>query len=345
MQPTERVFRVLNHEIPDCCPVLVRAMSQKTQNDYANNYEIAEEDEAFFWRDLSPLISLKIDAYDFNFPLKKPNIDVGKDKSIDQFGRISMHGAYTDGYIKSREVLENYPPFEAQDANDPIYFGQMVRGVGERIAIFALVRGLFELTWEGMGLAVFGRAQRKDPGFIDAVIDRIDELNIENVKAGLDNGLQFFSVADDMGYKNGLVTNKKFYDEYIFPRYRRMVDLIHKKGGKIYLHSEGNIAELMPSIIETGFDGVQGLTPMDGIDIAEIKAKYGDKIALLGGLLHSPMLDWYSSAEVVQEVKRVFHAAGYNGGLMMGPSAGIDNQCKIDNVLTMVKTIHAMRYE
>ena len=138
MRPAERVFRVLNHEIPDYCPVLVRAMSQKVQNDYANQYEIAEEDEAFFWRDLTPLISMKIDAYDFNFPLKKPAIDVGTDKSIDFFGRISMHGAYTDGYIKSRQILSEFPPIEMQDPKDPEYFGQMVQGVGDRIAIFAL---------------------------------------------------------------------------------------------------------------------------------------------------------------------------------------------------------------
>ena len=195
-----------------------------------------------------------------------------------------------------------------------------------------------------MGLAVFGKAQRKDPGFITAMIDRIDRLNLVNLKAALDQDIQFFSVADDMGFKNGLVTNKKFYDEHIFPRYRSMINRIHNKGGKIYLHSEGNIAELMPSIIEAGFDGVQGLTPMDGIDIAEMKINYGDKIALLGGLLHSPMLDWYTPSEVEQEVIRVFNAAGRHGGLMMGPSAGIDHNCKIENLLTMVKTIHAMKY-
>jgi uroporphyrinogen decarboxylase len=167
---------------------------------------------------------------------------------------------------------------------------------------------------------------------------------METLKKCLDEGLMLFSFADDMGFKQGTITNSKFYEEYIFPRYRKMNDLIHKAGGFVYLHSEGNITDLFPQIIDAKFDGVQGLTVVDGIDIAMIKEKYGDKITLMGGLCHSPLLDQFTPEKVKEEVNRSFNLAGKNGRFIVGPSAKIDKNCKLENIIAFMDAAHKCKY-
>ncbi len=113
----------------------------------------------------------------------------------------------------------------------------------------------------------------------------------------------------------------------------------------MYLHSEGNITNLMPNIISSGFDGVQGLTPLDGIDLARFKVLFGEKIAILGGLSHSPLLDIQSLEEVKSAVNKVFCQAGSRGGFMIGPSAAVDKHCKLANVMAMIETAHNCHYQ
>jgi hypothetical protein len=345
MNACDRVYAVLNHEIPDFCPVLVRSMNPKIINAFLDDFEVNEEDVCYYWRDLTPLIGMKIDAFDFGIPLKNKDWkSLPNGNKVDIFGRVHERGAYTDGYFKNRELWMERIPLELSNLDDPKEFKKMQDLANGRIVPFYNMRGYFEACCEGMSLASFGKAQRKDIAFVDEVISRIEKSTLECAKLGVDAGVEFFSVADDMGYKNGPVTSVKFYEEHIFPRYHRLCDLIHKHGGKIYLHSEGNITQLMHGIIDAGFDGVQGLTDQDGVNLGEIKENFGSKIALLGGFAHSPLLDMDSICDVQNTIKRVYSIAGKNGGLMMGPSAAIDQNCKLENVLAMINCIHDCKY-
>lgn len=345
MEPRERVLKVFQHEIPDCVPVLIRAMDSSIIQQYCMKYDIAESDIISYWRDLTPMLSMKIDAFDFSIPTSEKYCRKLEDgKSVDPFGRISQKKAYVDGFYKSPEIWKEHPPLELANERDPLEFKSMSNLVGDRLVLFASLRGYFELTWEALSMATFGKATRKDRPFIRSYLDWLEKYTFSTAKKCLDVGIEFFSVTDDMGYKNGTITHVDFYKEEIFPRYQRLVDMIHKQGGNIYLHSEGNITDLLESIVNTKFDGVQALTKMDGVNLAEIKSKWGDKIALLGTLSHSPLLDSFSLSEINAEIQSQFRIAGANGGLMMGPSAAIDKQCKIENVLQMVQSIHNCRY-
>ncbi len=344
MQARERVLRVFELDEPDVLPVLFRAMDGALQREFMNLYEPDENDVVICWRDLTPLIGLKLDAFDFRLPPRSTKIDIGSDSTVDAFGRILKKGNYATGYITSQEILDSFLNLQLENEQDPVFFKKMVDLAGDRIAIFCCLNGIFENTWEGMGITSFARALRKDRHLINSVLDRNFNFLQFQVNATLDAGIEFFSIADDMGFKNGPFTALSLYEQEIFPRYRPLIQLIHKKGGLVYLHSEGNITELMPNIISSGFDGIQGLTPLDGIDLAQFKIQFGDKIALFGGLSHSPLLDLQSSKEVKTAVRQAFYQAGSRGGFMIGPSAAVDKHCKLANVLTFIETAHECFY-
>ncbi len=46
-------------------------------------------------------------------------------------------------------------------------------------------------------------------------------------------------------------------------------------------HSCGFIDKLLPHMVEAGLNGIQGLEPAAGVDLAHLKETLGDKVAFL----------------------------------------------------------------
>ena len=101
MNARDRVYAVLNNETPDRVPVLFRAMNQDLQYQYIENYAHNPEDEIYFWRDVTPLLAMKLDAYDISMSPKKRSIILEDGKKVDTWGRIRQRGAYIEGYFKN----------------------------------------------------------------------------------------------------------------------------------------------------------------------------------------------------------------------------------------------------
>ena len=90
---------------------------------------------------------------------------------------------------------------------------------------------------------------------------------------------------EDLGYKNGPFASPKVLSDLIFPYYKEMVDFFHSYDLPVILHTCGSTAQVLPLIIEAGFDGVHPMERKakdnDPFTFAE---KYGSQIAFVGGL-------------------------------------------------------------
>ena len=76
------------------------------------------------------------------------------------------------------------------------------------------------------------------------------------------------------------------YEEMFLPHLERHVELVHKHGGTYVYYDDGKVTRFLDMIVGAGVDAVMTLTPppMGDADPATIKAKYGDRIALMGGI-------------------------------------------------------------
>ena len=107
-------------------------------------------------------------------------------------------------------------------------------------------------------------------------------------------------------------------------------------------HSCGNISGILPDLIDSGLTAIQSLEPASGVDLAHLKATLGDKVCFMGGIDSSDVLNFGTSKDVEEEVKRCFKAAGYGGGYFAGPSHDILNM-PWENVLAMRAAIEKYR--
>jgi uroporphyrinogen decarboxylase len=90
-------------------------------------------------------------------------------------------------------------------------------------------------------------------------------------------------------------------------------------------HSCGHIDEILPHLVDAGLNGIQALEPAAGVNLAQLKETLGDKVAFLGGMDSSNILNFGTPKDVEEDVKRCLREAGKGGGYFVGPSHNILN--------------------
>jgi hypothetical protein len=88
----------------------------------------------------------------------------------------------------------------------------------------------------------------------DILFARVEEL----VRAWLRIGCDAISFGDDFGVSTGPLFPPNTWREFFFPRYQKVMDLVHTAGKTVFMHSCGKVDSLLPDFREMG---VQVLWP------------------------------------------------------------------------------------
>ncbi len=100
-------------------------------------------------------------------------------------------------------------------------------------------------------------------------------------KEGKPDGIWYY---EDMGYKLTPFMSPTMYRELIMPSHKETIDYAHSIGLPVIMHSCGFIEPLLPDMIEAGIDCLQVIEIKAGMDLLRIHEKFGDRIALMGGI-------------------------------------------------------------
>ena len=112
------------------------------------------------------------------------------------------------------------------------------------------------------------------------------------------------------------------FRELVVPYVSEMVELIHRYGGYARLHCHGRTAQVLEMIVATGADAIDPLEPPpDGdIALAEVKARYGDRLILFGNM-ELKYLETETPEEIDARVREMMVAAKAGGGFVLLPTA------------------------
>jgi uroporphyrinogen decarboxylase len=147
--------------------------------------------------------------------------------------------------------------------------------------------GVWEILRSSLGDLCLFESLLVDPGWIRDFVDiytaffeRHYALLFED--AGTPDGVWIY---DDLGYRNGPFASPRVLGELVFPYYRALVAFFHARGLPVVLHSCGSQRDLLPLVVDAGFDA---LNPMErkalGNDPFAFAEQWGDRIAFVGGL-------------------------------------------------------------
>jgi uroporphyrinogen decarboxylase len=270
----------------------------------------------------------------------------GRNLMKDPFGRIweardnegnfnpyYLYGT-TDSIEKWKEVKDNIqgPMTEKYTKMVKKFYRRINKKHKDKIfvAVTNDLAGVFESASQGMGMAFYSRMLHKDPKFIKEVHDVIAEFTKDCYMSYMDAGAELFIESGDLAYKTGpMMSPKKFY-EVLLPAYKMITDAVHERGGKIVLHTDGQVTPLLDFVVDCGFDGLQSLEPTAGVDLAFVKKKIGDKICIMGNIDVAHILVDATKEEVYDAVKYAIKTGGPGGGFVvsaanMHPGVNVPN--------------------
>lgn len=171
---------------------------------------------------------------------------------------------------------------------------------------------------------------------VEAVRDRLIELN----QIIADRLLQFDRVrmlwgSDDMGFRSGTLISPDDTRALFLPGHKLMAEKAHAAGRPYLLHSCGNLEAIMPDLLDdVKIDGRHSFE--DAIEpVTEAKRKYGDRVALLGGV-DMDFLCRSDEEAIRRRVRDILDTCQPGGGYCLGTGNSVANYIPLDHYLAML---------
>jgi len=91
-------------------------------------------------------------------------------------------------------------------------------------------------------------------------------------------------------------------------------------------------------IIDSGIDCLDPIDPVAGMNLGEIKRKYGERICIKGNVDCANTLTLHGVEETIGETKKCIETAGPGGGYILSSSNTIHASVKPENYTAMLDT-------
>jgi len=174
-----------------------------------------------------------------------------------------------------------------------------------------------------------------DPKLAHGLARMVTDYCFEVIDTAFAKGADFIACEGDLAFNPGPLMSPAHYDEFIGPYHREICERVHRRGGKIVKHSDGNLTPIVPNLIAAGFDGIHPIQPQC-MDIGEIKRRFGHQAAILGNIDCAFLLVFGTPEEVRASVRDTIAAAAPGGGYILSSSNSIHPGVKPENYLALV---------
>jgi len=175
--------------------------------------------------------------------------------------------------------------------------------------------------------------------FLHALAQRILAFNLEFIErlykvAG--RRIDFFRIGEDYGMQRGLLFGKPQWCEFVRPTLIAMSRLPKSHGSYYYQHTCGAVRDLIPELIDVGVDVLDPLqVKAAGMDPAELKAEFGDRLCFSGGVDEQELLPRGTPKQVARAVRHLIEVMSPGGGFILGPTHNFQSDIPTENILAM----------
>ncbi len=372
MNPRERVMLALNHKEPDRIPIdLGGSICSSIHRDaYIElkkylGMDLEEIQMVDYVQQLPYLDGALLERFGVDFRMVQlpaataPDLHIFEEGDyyafVDRWGSKlympkdgGLYFDWVDFPIKkaTMEALDNYtwpqpdpPEYNAQLREQAEYLYQNTNYALVGSAVIG--GGIFEQPARTMGLEDFFVALVTESKFADRLMGQITEIYIESCNDYLEQVgeyLHVFTYWDDVSGQDGWLISPDIYRKMVKPKQRRLLEAIKSKtNAKVYYHSCGAVYDLIPDLIELGFDILNPVqVSARGMDTKRLKEEYGKDIVFWGGGADTQrVLPFGKPDEVANEVKRRIDDLAPGGGFVFAAVHNIQAFVPPENIVTM----------
>jgi len=238
--------------------------------------------------------------------------------------------------------LAEQASFVFPDPDAPQRFKTLERALekcGDRRGIVLNLRDGFSDMRDLLGYenALMGMLLDK-PNFTE-LLKRVVDFNVTMASIAVKRyGIEIVATTDDVATGRGPIIRPAVYAEMIAPHFKEVVQGYKSLGLIVIKHSDGDIRPLLDDWLEAGIDCLDPIDPGGGLDMAEMKAHYGDRLCLKGNIDCTGRLCDGTPEQVAEEV-RVCIEKGGPGGLIVSSSNTIHSGVRPENFRAMIDAV------
>jgi uroporphyrinogen decarboxylase len=366
VKPRERVLAVLEGKTPDLIPLYLDGWFQPGIHfRLVKEYRCTSKTNLLAWLMLraytyplpSPTRQLLFHAfstYDVHFL----SVKLGTDVLAFWLPALSPHvstdfrkGAYTDWFgarhvmkdfvdqrdetfraVKNEEDLERIKKPDFHSILSKILVAPFLRKF-KNFASFAWITGPWETAHALYPLNELLVAIYRNRSFVERLLDFAIDFWIGAIEEAANLGMDAIVIGDDYGTQIGPMISPKHHSELVIPRLRKMVQTAKERGLYVVLHSCGNIAPLLESLIDCGFDAIHPLQP-GAMNTFEIIEKYKGRFVACTGF-DVQKHPFCSPNEVLEYTRRLIEVASPR--LILAPTNAIVNDTPPENLFAFLR--------
>ena len=255
---------------------------------------------------------------------------------------IHEHGLGSAGHPLARantpQDLAGYPwpsagwfDFDGMRASALSHAGYFVT-VGGFSPLFYLIADLC-----GMEKALIDLVDK--PDLIEALVEQIVQFYRDYFTRIAIKGrgcIDAIAFGDDFASQLNMLMHPRLWRRYFKPAWAELFAIARQYGYVTMFHSCGSVYQVIPDLIEIGLDVLYPVQPQAvGMDLAQLKQKYGKAITFSGGIDVQDLLPFKSPQEVRAEVRRLRDLFAEDGGFILTSSHVIMDDFPIENVLAL----------
>jgi len=224
------------------------------------------------------------------------------------------------------------------DPGDPARLEALAQSIegNEDLYVAVFVGDLFERASFLRGMENILLDMMLHPGFAHDLLQSIMDYVLASMEEVARLPVDCVFLSDDYGDQRGLLVSPDTWREFIAPELRRFCRRARQLGVAPALHSCGNVRELLPELIDIGFDIIHPLQP-EALDVVEVKQTLGGRFTIYGGLDTQRVLPDGTPGDVRALIAERIRELSPGGGFILGPAMKIQHDVPWENVLALLE--------
>ncbi len=193
------------------------------------------------------------------------------------------------------------------------------------------VPGAFDTARELMGEEVACLAYYEQPELMHDLLDTLRDTALRTLQRVCERiTIDQLSVHEDLAGKSGPLIGPRQIEEFVKPYFRPVWDLVHSRGTRMFeMDTDGNANPVIDAFLDCGLTGMHPMEPAAGMDIVALRAKYGTRLAMKGGLDKHVLRG--TRGDIRRELEYKLPPLREQGGIVFGLDHRIPNGTPIAN--------------
>jgi len=202
-----------------------------------------------------------------------------------------------------------------------------------RVAVCSICH-MYEDAWQIRGYEEFLMDMIAVPEIPHHILEVLCQKNIRIAEAGARAGVDMLHCGDDVASQRAMMFDLDTWRKFIKDRWARVYAAARaiKPDIQIWYHSDGNIEDIIPELIDIGVTILNPVQP-ECMDLVKLKREYGRCLVFDGTIGTQTTMPWGTPEEVRKVVAERKATLGQDGALILSPTHVLEPEVPIENIV------------